>query len=546
MRGRTLENPPHPNLLPLWGRREIHCMPARSALRITWALLGTFVIFLPVVSAQNGPVVATAQATQEMVQEAAAPVTSAASGNVSLDFKDADISNVLRILSLKSKVNIVAGPEVKGTVTIRLEDVPWDKALDVVLRTYGYVYEREGNIIRVTTKENLETEELVTETFILNYTTAEEAMAAIEDVLSERGRIKSVERTNMLVITDIPTNLYKIRVVIQKLDRSTPQAFIDSKIVRTTLQVGENLGILWGTDVTMDGAQRPITFPFVSHSNADDSDIFDRALNRFFPNVPTTLARNTLNTRGFPEPAAAVDESDGTNLFTFGRLDFTSMSAVLRFLRERSNTKIISNPRITVLNHQEAKINVGNEIPIPTLERNESSGALEITGFEYRETGVVLQVTPHINDGNEILLELHPEVSSSTTSQDFGNGDFTDIPIFDVRAAETQVLMRSGETIAIGGLMSDSEVVSQVKVPILGDVPLIGKLFRSKRQAQGATNQKEETIFFITVTVVDTEGQPVLIVQPVSTGASEPGVSVPVLTAAAPEVKTGAYAVSGN
>ena len=484
-----------------------------------------FMTLTPLLLAQNGPVVGTTQVGQEMVQEAAAPVTATASSNVSLDFKDADINNVLRILSLKSKVNIVAGPEVKGTVTIRLEDVPWDKALDIVLRTYGYVYEREGNIIRVTTKENLETEELVTETFVLNYTTAEEAMAAIEDILSERGRIKSVERTNMLVITDIPTNLYKIRVVIQKLDQATPQAFVDSKIVRTTLQVGENLGIDWTETVTVTGAQRPLTFPFSAERRSEDRDFFERIFGRFYPRSATTGdVVHTFDPSGFPIVAADV-ASSGTNIYTLGRLDFSSFQAVLRFLRERSDTRVISNPRITVLNHQEASINVGDEIPIPTLERNESSGALEITGFEYRETGVVLRVTPHINDASEILLNLSPEVSTSTTSQNFGNGDFTDIPIFDVRRAETQVLMKSGETIAIGGLLSDSKVISQEKIPILGDIPIVGKLFRSTRRTQGAANEKEETIFFITVTVVDTAGQPVLLVQPLQLGGPGPGVT---------------------
>jgi type IV pilus secretin PilQ/predicted competence protein len=442
--------------------------------------------------------------------EPVAKVSSSAAGNVSLDFKDADINNVLRILSLKSRVNIVAGPEVQGTVTIRLEDVPWDKALDVVLRTYGYVYEREGNIIRVTTKENLATEELVTETFILNYTTSAEAQEAIEDILSERGRIRSVARTNMLVVTDIPTNVFKIREVIRKLDRATPQAFIDAKVVQTTLQQGNNLGLQWGTNVTLDGAKRPISFPFAGVNQDGDSRPIDRVLNRFFPIVADGAAQNPFSGVAFPVVADNV-ESTSTQ-FELGTLDFTSFSTVLQFLRTRANTKVISNPRITVLNNQTARINVGAEIPLPSLERNESTGSFEITGFEYRETGVTFEVTPHINDADEILVDLHPEVSSvGSTNTSFGGTEaFSQIPNFDVESAETQVLIRSGETIAIGGLMTDSANTAETKVPILGDIPLFGKLFKSKRQTQGASNQKEETLFFVTVTVVDTEGQPVI------------------------------------
>jgi type IV pilus assembly protein PilQ len=435
------------------------------------------------------------------------------SANVSLDFKDADINNVLRILSLKSRVNIVAGPEVQGSVTIRLEDVPWNKALDVVLRTYGYVYEREENIIRVTTKENLATEELVTDTFVLNYTTAEEAQEAIEDILTERGRVRPVPRTNMLVVTDIPTNLFKIREVISRLDRSTPQAYIDAKIIKTSLQEGENLGIQWGTAITASGSERPATFPFKAFNKEGDSSPFERALGDFFPaNIGAAVAANAQNQLGFPSlDGSAAPTFTGATPFTFGTLDFTSFQAVLQFLKTRSNTREISNPRVTVLNNQTASINVGKEIPLPTLERNETSGSFEITGFEYRETGVVLEVTPHINDANEILVELAPEISSSTTSTSFGAGDFTSIPNFDVETAKTQVLIRSGETIAVGGLRTHNRNMTETKVPILGDVPIIGKLFRSKRQAQDATNQTEETLFFVTVTIVDTEGEPVQI-----------------------------------
>ena len=466
---------------------------------------------------------------QEQIKVTSSQVNS---NNVSLDFKDADIGNVLRILSLKSKVNIVAGPEVKGVVTIRLEDVPWDKALDVVLRTYGYVYERKENIIRVTTKENLATEELATETFVLNYTTAEEAQEAIQDILTERGRVKPVSRTNMLVVTDVPTNLFKIRQVIERLDRSTPQAYIDAKIVKTSLLKGENLGIEWSPNATLVGAQRPVTFPFDSFNRAENSSFIDRTLGNYFPRVAsTTAAANSQNARGFPEPAAAV-ASSGTNLFTLGRLDFTAFQAVLNFLRTRSNTKVVSNPRITVLNNQTATINVGTEIPLPTLERNETSGSFEITGFTYRDTGVVFEVTPHINDADEILVDLKPEISAQDGSTNFGGtGSFTTIPNFTVATAETQVLIKSSETIAIGGLMTDSEADSETKVPVLGDAPLIGKLFRSKRKTSGVNNRKEETLFFITVTVVDSTGEPEISTQSV---ANEPIQSAALVGTAAP------------
>lgn len=450
-------------------------------------------------------------------------VPTTAPGNVSIDFKDADINNVLRILSLKSQVNIVAGPEVTGTVTIRLEDVPWEKALDVVLRTYGYVYERKDNIIRVTTKENIATEELVTETFVLNYTTAAEVEEAIKDILSERGRIKAVARTNMVVVTDIPTNLYKMREVIAKLDKATPQAHIDSKIVKTQRQLGENLGINWTVGGTAKGAERPWTFPFDSYNRSENSDPFDRWFNRYFPGLTGTAAVNPFNPRAFPLPDDSVATEGGGNLYTLGTLDFTSLQAVLELLRLRGNTKEISNPRITVLNNQTAKVKVGLDVALPTFERNEETGSFEISGYEYRETGVVMDVTPHINDANEILVDLKPEVSARSGSTSFSSStsaSFTQLPNFSVTTAETQVLIKSGETIAIGGLLTDASATVERKIPVLGDIPLFGKIFRSKRQTQDETNQKVETLFFVTVTVVDTEGEPTSVLVPISGNAA--------------------------
>ncbi len=478
-------------------------------------------------TSQNKPaVVAAAPSTTSSLAAA-----ETAPGNVSLDFKDADISNVLRILSLKSGINIVAGPEVQGTVTIRLENVPWDDALNVVLRTYGYVYERSGNIIRVTTKDNLATEELVTETFVLNYTTAAEAEQSIKDILTERGRVKSVGRNNMLVVSDVPTNLRKIRQVIEKMDKSTPQAHIDSKIVKTQLQVGENLGIAWTPAATLSGSQRPTTFPFNAFTRSENSDPFERALGNFFPNInpnsstaaPTAAAPNPFNPSAFP---LATPSTSGL-AYTLGTLNFTSFSAVLNFLRVRENTKVVSNPRITVLNNQKARIKVGTDVALPQFERNETTGSFEISGFTYRETGVVMEVTPHINDANEILVNLKPEVSAQSGSTTFSSSttaSFTSIPNFAVTNAETQVLIKNGETIAIGGLMTDSVVSTEQKVPVLGDIPWAGKIFRSKRRTQGDNNSKVETLFFITVTIVDTEGEPIIVAVP--TMVATPSVNI--------------------
>ncbi|NQV04576.1 MAG: secretin and TonB N-terminal domain-containing protein [Candidatus Omnitrophica bacterium] len=425
------------------------------------------------------------------------------SGNVTLDFKDADITNVLRILSYKSGVNIVAGKDVSGPITIRLTDVPWEKALEVILRTYGYTYEREENIIRVTTTENLEKEELVTELFSLNYAQASSVPLSIDEMLSDRGKVKFDDRTNILIVTDIPTNVYKIRKVVEKLDTQTRQVVIETKIIETTLGNSDKFGIDWQMRVIAKGAKIPTTLPF--HRMLDSGgqsympapkppeteityDEWGNALvNQEVSDFPTA----TDGTPSFPYTSVAD--------FMFGTLDFSQFQAVLEILSSRGDTKIISNPKIVVLDNQEALITVGQTLNIPKYERNTQTGSMEITGYIEKELGILLRVTPYINAEGYVTLDLEPELSSllrydQLTAQ-------IKVPVFSMRKAKTQLIIKDNETIAIGGLISERDVDKITKVPLLGDIPLIGIAFKKKERVK----EKTDLLFFVTVNIVKPE-----------------------------------------
>jgi len=424
-----------------------------------------------------------------------------APGNITMDFKDADINNILRILSYKSGMNIVAGKDVTGLITIRLTDVPWEKALEVVLRTYGYTYEREGNIIRVTTTANLENEELITEIFSLNYAKAKDVPDSIKEMLSNRGKVKFDDRTNMLIVTDIATNIYKIRGVIEKLDMQTKQVSIETKIIETTLGNADKFGIEWQTKIVATGAKIPVTAPFKSDLTAatgyeyvpipkppQDTINYDSQGNAIVTQAIADFPTASIGTPSFPY--ASVSN------FTFGTLDFSQFQAVLEVLSSRGDTKIISNPKITVLNNQEALITVGQTLNIPKYERNVNTGSMEITGYIEKELGILLKVTPHINAEGYITLNLKPELSSllrydQLTAQ-------VQMPIFSVRRADTQLILRDGQTIAIGGLISEKDVDKITKVPFLGDLPIIGIPFRKTEK----TKEKTDLLFFVTVNLV--------------------------------------------
>lgn len=426
-----------------------------------------------------------------------------APGNVTVDFKDADIQNVLRILSFKSGVNIVAGKDVTGTVTIRLVDVPWEKALDVVLKTYGYAYDRDGNIIRVTSLENLKKEELSTQVFNLNYASAAEVEKSVQDVVSDRGKVRSDPRSNTVIVTDMPTSLQNVQRVIARLDSVTPQVLIEAKVIETTLGEAEKLGIKWNLKFGVTGSARPTTFPFASRLQTPEM------IRTFIPegrgtvatqgSVGTSSTTTTTTTQDFPTADnvhegifPVVDKGE----FVFGTLDFTQMQAFLELIKSRSDAKVLSEPHITTLNNQEAKILVGEVIAIPTFERNSTTGRMEITGYTDRDLGIRLSVTPQINSQNEIVVVIHPEITNL-----LGYDDLTaeiKAPRFSTREARTQVRIQNGQTIVIGGLIKETTVDVKTKVPLLGELPLLDKVFSHTDK----TVQKTDLLFFMTVNIL--------------------------------------------
>ncbi len=439
--------------------------------------------------------------------------TTTSPGNVTVDFKDADIQNVLRILSLKSGVNIVAGNDVSGTVTLRLVDVPWEKALDVVLKTYGYAYDRDGNIIRVTTIENLRKEELATEVYILNYTQANEIDKALKDVLSERGRVRADQRSNTVIVTDMPTTLQRISKVVERLDRQTPQVVIEAKVIETTLGDSERLGIKWNTKVALQGSMRPTTFPFTTNTMSHDN----KNLLPFYPegrgNQTGTFigdgGTSAVNTQDFPSSGdksplhwpffPVADKTD----FAFGKMDFSEFQAVLELIKQREDAKVLSEPHIIALNNQQAKILVGEVIALPTFERNSTTGRMEITGYKERDLGIRMTVVPQINQQDEVVVNIHPEITTLLGYDDLT----TDVkaPRFSTREAITQVRIKSGQTIAIGGLIKEDIVNFTTKFPLLGDVPLLDKFFKHENKQV----KKTDLLFFLTVRIVKEDVVPI-------------------------------------
>ncbi len=408
-----------------------------------------------------------------------------------LRFKDADIRVVLQAITQKAtrdgeKVNILIAPSIKGMVTVELERVRWLTALDAVLKTYDYGFEWVGkNIILVDTLENLAekrqkiadakvAEPLDTRVFVLRFAKVEEIKDPVSKILTPRGRLTFDKRTNSLVVTDAQSSLGRLEEAIEALDTITPQVLIEAKVLETDLDATQNIGVNWGLSVAASGAERPHTFPFGGNSST----------NKY------------LSSHSF-----AGDATLPSDAFAFGTLNASSLSATLEILFRDINTKILSMPKITTLDNNTATINVITEDPVPNYTYNSEQGAWEISGYDWIKYGVMLEVTPQINREGFVTLTVKPQISENIGTRNFdsgGSASEVEIPILNTQTTNTKVMIKDGETLVIGGLVRDKIEDTVNKVPVLGDIPLMGYLFKHKSK----TKVQKNLLIFVTPRIV--------------------------------------------
>jgi type IV pilus assembly protein PilQ len=396
---------------------------------------------------------------------------------ITLDFKDADIDNILRLFAEVSDLNIITTEDVKGTVTVRLVDVPWDQAFDIILQSKNLGVERIGNVWRIAPLERIsaerklraeaakateEVEPLVTEIIQVNYSTATELAPKVKDLLSSRGSVTVDERTNALIVKDIKSNLITAKDLVRILDAQTPQVLIQAKIIEATLNFGRELGIQWGgsfDDTTGD----------VNISGSGDSPAGgDWAVNL---------------------PASVGAGAGGAIEFAIANLTNTRyLQARISALESKGQGRVISSPRITTLDHTEAYIEQG--LSIPYIKLTEEGTATT----EFIDANLRLQVTPHVSADGHIKMEL----LVSKDAPDYTNTDIYGTPAIDKKEAKTEVLVKDGEVVVIGGIYEFEKTGTVDAVPLFYKVPLLGWLFQTKTKGQ----DKRELLIFIAPHIV--------------------------------------------
>jgi type IV pilus secretin PilQ/predicted competence protein len=429
-------------------------MTHSSSLRILSAALTAALCVSNAAWAAETPV-APASATAAVSKPDATTMDERLKQTISVEYKDADLVSVLRSLALTYRLNLLTGPDIKGKVTINLQEITVERALEAILKANGLVYNKRDGVIYVNSGDSTMVD-VATEVIQLKYLTATQAQNMTRKMLSPKGDMKINETANNLIVTDYSENIEKIRKLVAATDSAPQQVLIEAKILDITSTDLKSLGI------TMNSVYDPNKGGLFNRETKFNES-FDGGLS-----LPTTnstvsagqLVLNTLTLKGI------------------------SLTATIDALVRDGKANLLASPSIAVINGQEARIVIGERFPYK--ERTQTtSGTTETTKFV--DIGTTLKVNPQINDDGYITLNLHPEVSSLVEALDAG-------PRVATREADTTVRIKAGETLVIGGLIRQVDNRTTDRVPILGDIPILGNLFKRDNKSWEQT----ELAVFIT------------------------------------------------
>ena len=401
---------------------------------------------------------------------------------VTLDFRDLDLQDFFRLIGDISGLNVVLDPAVNGTVTLLLRDVPWDQVLDLVLRNNNLGYELQGNILRVATRATLQAEEdaaralreaqelnaqLVTQTFILSYTQSDTVSGVVQGLLSARGSIITDARRNALIVTDIPSQFGRVESLVSFLDTPSQQVEIEARLLSASKSFSRDLGTQIGLLVG-NNSQNAVTG---------------------LPGSGSPFARTpapSVNVGG-AVPLISDFPAGGTSGLSFllGAGGDILLDTIIQAAEATGTAKLLSRPRITTQNNQAATVSQGTQIPVQTNVNN----TISVTFVDF---SLSLTVTPQITEAGTILLTAAIENSSS----EFGRS-VNGIPSVSSQQATTQVLIPDGGTAVIGGILLDNDSINISQVPGLGNIPVLGNLFKSTQVIKSTS----ELLFFITARI---------------------------------------------
>ena len=413
---------------------------------------------------------------------------------ITLDFHDIEIRNLLRLIADVSKKNIVVADNVTGKVTVSLRNVPWDQALDIILKAKGLDREEIGNVIRVAKAEDIAKEQqaradaakaraplipLKVRLIPVNFAAAKDVEKQVKDVLSDRGTVTVDERTNVLIVKDIQEALARAEGLVRNLDTETPQVLIESRIIEASSTFTQAIGVQWGGTAAFSqvtGNPLPVAFPNIAGAAGAAGNT---------PNAGTASTPNYVVNL----PAAIGQGAGGGVGLVFGSASGAfNLNLRLTALENNGIVKTISAPKIATIDNKEATIGQGLSIPFSQV----SASGVNTT---FVEAKLELKVTPHVTADGSILMKIKATNNQPNPSLTGANGQ----PSISKREAETSVLVKDGDTTVIGGIYTRTMSTNSAEVPFFAKIPILGWFFRSKTDTDGHT----ELLIFITPRILN-------------------------------------------
>ena len=437
---------------------------------------------------------------------------------ISLDFKDADIHNIFRLIAEVSSLNVITSEDVKGKITIRLVNVPWDQALDVILATKNLIKIEEGNVLRITTidtlrkerEERQKEEEALLKTrdtklkleepgrkiIKVNFSDVGDLQKLIMEkeregrsLLSPQGTIKADKRTGTLIVQDVRSNLEEIAQLIKELDTPTPQVLIEARVVQASNNFARAIGVQWGGSYNQTPGDK--WHYGLTGFNSATSPVagmgFDPSTSPATPlSAPSNFVVNL--------PASAANVTPGGMGISFGKLGSSLVNLDFRLQLGETDglTRVIARPRLATLDNKEAHIKQGEKIPYETTSQ---AG----TQVQFIDAVLQLRVTPHVTPDGNILMKVTVNRDARGTFRSPVN----QVPSIDTREAQTEVLVKNGETLVIGGIYETENQETTKGIPWLMKIPILGWLFKNEE----TLNTKKELLIFITPTVIQKKAE---------------------------------------
>jgi type IV pilus secretin PilQ/predicted competence protein len=446
---------------------------------------------LVVQASANPAAPAATTAPKQLTGTTTEPDSAIESGGVGVrEFQGDDVGQVLRLLARQAKINMVVSEAVAGTVTMRLEDVTALQAISIIVKAKSLFMDKIDTVYYIKTAQERTAEPTESDSYQFSYSRAKETAPLVASQLASKDPPQVDERTNTLFYRETRSNIDSIRKLLVQIDKPTKQVMIEARLVEVTANPRQSFGINWAG--TVGSATNAQTFTYGAPTSSSSS----------------SSGGGTASTlTGVPGPFALGNPNNNNFFGSLGKLAFgqfailsvPQFSATLRALNEDNDAEFLANPRVVTADNQQAKIEITRNQPVPQLNFNEQTATAVFGGFQDKIFGNKLLVRPSVNKDNFITLTVKPEISNKVGDQPFVfAGATVTSPIIDTRTLDSNVLIKSGDTLAIGGLLQDEQTKARNKVPILGDMPVLGYLFQERLNAR----VKRNLLIFVTPTII--------------------------------------------